>query len=60
MLRLAVATQRETFERIRDPLAERGIEVVPVRASERALSLSSPGLPEVDAGVVEPSRLMEG
>ena len=60
MLRLAVATQQETFERIRDPLAERDIQVVPVRASERTLSLDAPDLPEVDVGLVFPSRLMEG
>ena len=60
MLRLAVATQQETFERIRDPLADRGIEVVPLRASERTLSLTEPDLPSVDAGLVFPSRLMEG
>ncbi|WP_373190138.1 RimK family alpha-L-glutamate ligase [Halolamina sp.] len=60
MLRLAVATQQETFERIRDPLAERDVEVVPVRASERTLSLSDPDLPSVGAGLVFPSRLMEG
>lgn len=60
MLRLAVATQQETFERIRDPLAERDIEVVPVQASERTLSLSDPDLPVVDVGLVFPSRLMEG
>ena len=60
MLRLAVATQQETYERIRDPLAERGIEAVPLRASERTLSLTDPDLPSVDAGLVFPSRLMEG
>ncbi|MEF8800191.1 MAG: RimK family alpha-L-glutamate ligase [Halolamina sp.] len=60
MLRLAVATQQETFERIRDPLAERDIQVVPVQASERTLSLSNPALPEVEVGLVFPSRLMEG
>jgi ribosomal protein S6--L-glutamate ligase len=60
MLRLAVATQQETFERIRDPLAERDIQVVPVQASERTLSLSDPDLPTVDVGLVFPSRLMEG
>jgi ribosomal protein S6--L-glutamate ligase len=60
MLRLAVATQRETYERIRDPLADRGIEVVPLQASERTLSLSNPDLPSVDVGLVFPSRLMEG
>jgi ribosomal protein S6--L-glutamate ligase len=60
MLRLAVATQQETYERIRDPLAERGIEVVPLQASERTLSLTTPALPDVDVGLVFPSRLMEG
>ena len=60
MLRLAVATQQETYERIRDPLAERGIEVVPLQPSERTLSLTDPDLPSVDAGLVFPSRLMEG
>ncbi|MBP1985766.1 ATP-grasp domain-containing protein [Halolamina salifodinae] len=60
MLRLAVATQQETYERIRDPLADRGIEVVPLQASERTLSLSDPDLPSVDIGLVFPSRLMEG
>ncbi len=60
MLRLAVATQQETFERVREPLADRGIEVVAVRASERTLSLSAPDLPSVDAGLVFPSRPMEG
>jgi len=60
MLRLAVATQQETYERIRDPLADRGIEVVPLQASERTLSLTNPDLPSVDVGLVFPSRLMEG
>ncbi|GAB7095488.1 RimK family alpha-L-glutamate ligase [Halolamina litorea] len=60
MLRLAVATQQETYERIREPLAERGIEVVALQASERTLSLTDPDLPSVDAGLVFPSRLMEG
>lgn len=60
MLRLAVATQQETYERIRDPLADRDIEVVPLQASERTLSLTAPDLPSVDVGLVFPSRLMEG
>jgi len=60
MLRLAVATRAETFERMREPLAERGIEVVHVRANERTLELSAPDLPAVDVGFVFPSRLMEG
>jgi ribosomal protein S6--L-glutamate ligase len=60
MLRLAVATQQETFERIREPLAERDIQVVPLQASERTLSLTAPDLPDADVGLVFPSRLMEG
>jgi ribosomal protein S6--L-glutamate ligase len=64
MLRLAVATQQETFERIRDPLADRDVEVVPIQASERTLSLTDPDPDladaDVDVGFVFPSRLMEG
>jgi ribosomal protein S6--L-glutamate ligase len=62
MLRLAVTTRAETFERMRDPLAERGIEVVHVQAKERTLPLTvdSPDLPTVDVGFVYPSRPMEG
>jgi ribosomal protein S6--L-glutamate ligase len=63
MLRLAVATQAETFERMRDPLADRGIEVVPLRSKERAIRLTDgdrPDVPDVDVGFVYPSRLMEG
>ncbi|QCC50327.1 ATP-grasp domain-containing protein [Halapricum salinum] len=60
MLRLAVTTQAETFERMRDPLADRGIEVVAVQPEERTLSLSEPDLPDADVGFVYPSRLMEG
>ncbi len=39
MLRLAMATAAETFERIRDPLADRGIEIGHVQASERSLRI---------------------
>jgi ribosomal protein S6--L-glutamate ligase len=73
MTRLAVTTQAETFERMQAPLAERGIEVVPVQAKERTLAVtgSDPGdsaaagdhrrdLPAVDVGFVYPSRAMEG
>ena len=61
MLRLAVATQKETFERMRDPLAARGVEAVPVQSTERALSLTGDaGLPTVDVGFVYPKRAMEG
>jgi ribosomal protein S6--L-glutamate ligase len=57
MLRLAVATQGETYERMRDPLADRGIDVVALRAKERAIGLTdtvSDGVPDVDVGFVFP------
>ncbi|MFW5964167.1 MAG: ATP-grasp domain-containing protein [Natronomonas sp.] len=61
MLRLAVATDAETLERIRDPLAERDIEATYVPTSERAQSLAEPlADEEFDVGFVFPSRLMEG
>jgi len=61
MLRLAVATDAETLERIRDPLAERDIEATYVPTSERAQPLGEPLADEAfDAGFVFPSRLMEG
>ncbi|MFC4358449.1 RimK family alpha-L-glutamate ligase [Halobium salinum] len=62
MLRLAVATREETFERLRDPLAERDIRVDHVRAKERTLDLSAPGdeFDGFDAGFVYPTRPMEG
>jgi ribosomal protein S6--L-glutamate ligase len=58
-LRLAVATDAETLERVRDPLAERGIECEHVPTSERALDLST-DLGTFDVGFVFPSRLAEG
>ncbi|MXV63277.1 ATP-grasp domain-containing protein [Natronorubrum sp. JWXQ-INN-674] len=63
MIDLAVANDQETFQRIREPLAERGIQVHHVPASERVVPLGddapwSPG--EYDAGYVYPGRLMEG
>ncbi|WP_058367350.1 ATP-grasp domain-containing protein [Haloparvum sedimenti] len=75
MLRLAVASRAETFDRIRDPLAERGVEVAHLRAKERAIRLTGEGADpspdggpdsdasadaDFDAGFVYPSRLMEG
>ncbi|SFL22407.1 ribosomal protein S6--L-glutamate ligase [Halogranum rubrum] len=62
MLRLAVTTRAETFERMRDPLAERGVDVVHVQAKERTLALTDHGdsWPDTDVGFVYPSRLMEG
>jgi ribosomal protein S6--L-glutamate ligase len=40
---MAVATRAETFERLREPLADRGIEIAHVRADERTLALDDPG-----------------
>ncbi|MFB6304833.1 MAG: RimK family alpha-L-glutamate ligase [Haloferacaceae archaeon] len=59
MLRLAVATRAETFERLRDPLAERGIEVGHLPAAERTVRLDAERS-EFDVGYVFPPRLMEG
>lgn len=60
MIRLAVATNAKTYDRIRSPLADRGIEVVHVPASGRTIDLQDPDLPAVDVGFVYPPRLMEG
>lgn len=60
MLRLAVSHRAETFERIRDPLASRGIDAAYVASSERTVSLRNPPWDEFDVGFVYPSRPMEG
>ena len=73
MLRLAMTTDAETFERVRGPLADRGVDVGHVRAKERSLRVSGgdaegDGSPAADAdefdgfdvGLVYPTRLMEG
>jgi len=61
MVDLAVATQEETFERMRDPLSERGIEVRGVQPKERTFDLAAgEPVPDVDAGFVYPPRIMEG
>lgn len=60
MLRLAVATEGETYERMREPLARRGIEVVPLETAERTVNLGGDPYPDVDVGYVFPPRLMEG
>ncbi len=61
MLRLAVATDAETLERIEAPLADRGIEATYVPTTERVQPLSEPLADgEFDAGFVYPSRVMEG
>jgi len=59
MLRLAVATDAETRERMTDPLAERGIAVEYVETAERTVPLDA-DLGEFDCGFVFPPRLAEG
>ncbi|SIS14386.1 ATP-grasp domain-containing protein [Natronorubrum thiooxidans] len=63
MIELAVANDQETFQRMRDPLAERGVRAQHVPVSERvvALGADAPWSPEeYDVGYVYPGRLMEG
>ena len=62
MLRLAVATRKETFERMRVPLADRDIEVDQVVTEQRTIPLTDPGSEwdGFDVGFVYPSRLIEG
>jgi ribosomal protein S6--L-glutamate ligase len=60
MLDLAVATEAETYERMQNPLAERGIDVGHVRAKERAIPLTETPFDDFDVGFVYPTRLMEG
>jgi ribosomal protein S6--L-glutamate ligase len=60
MLRLAVTTSSETFERMRDPLAARDIAVEHLQAKERVVDLTTPPTRHFDVGFVYPSRLMEG
>ena len=60
MLRLAVATDAETFERMGDPLADRGIAAEHARTSERTVDLADPPWGAFDVGFVYPPRLMEG
>ena len=59
MLRLAVATDAETRERVTDPLAERGVGVAYVQTAERTLPLDA-DLGEFDCGFVFPPRMAEG
>jgi ribosomal protein S6--L-glutamate ligase len=59
MLRLAVTTRSETFERIRDPLARRGVEVGHLSVEGRSVPLDT-RRDRFDAGFVFPSRIAEG
>ncbi|ELY98439.1 ATP-grasp domain-containing protein [Natrialba asiatica] len=62
MIDLAVANDQETFRRMRDPLAERGVRAHHVPVSERVIPLGDPpwSPDEFSAGFVYPGRLMEG
>ena len=72
MLRLAVTTNAETFQRLREPLAARGIDAAHLQAKERTIPLTDSAVtatPAVDddtavaafdVGLVYPGRLMEG
>lgn len=60
MLRLAVTTDAQTYERIREPLAEREIAVDYVQTDERVVDLSETPFESFDVGFVYPSRLPEG
>lgn len=62
MLGLAVANDAETFERMRAPLAERGVRAdhVSIRGDVTALADVPFDPTEYDAGFVFPGRLMEG
>ena len=60
MLRLAVATNSETYERMGEPLTERGIAVGHVDTTERAIPLAENPYDDYDVGFVYPSRIMEG
>ncbi|AKH96854.1 ATP-grasp domain-containing protein [Halanaeroarchaeum sulfurireducens] len=60
MVRLAVASRSETYERIRGPLGDRGIEVGSVAPGGRTISLSESPFDSYDVGFVFPGRLMEG
>ena len=62
MIDLAVANDQETFRRMREPLAERGIQVHHVPVRERTVALGDPPWEpdDYDVGFVYPGRLMEG
>ena len=63
MLRLAVATNAETYERMQAPLADRGIEVGHLPTAERIVPIAEEGVyttDPFDAGFVFPSRIAEG
>jgi ribosomal protein S6--L-glutamate ligase len=60
MLRLAVTSRAETFDRLRDPLAARDIEVAHLDAEGRTVSLDAAPADTFDVGFVYPSRTQSG
>ncbi|MFB6149067.1 MAG: RimK family alpha-L-glutamate ligase [Halobacteriales archaeon] len=61
MLNVGLAHWEETAERIRDPLAERGIQVEHLSITESVTDLTGPtALPDVDVGLFFPGRITEG
>jgi ribosomal protein S6--L-glutamate ligase len=60
MLRLAVATDAETYERLQSPLRERSVTAEYVQTAERTVTLTDSPWDEFDVGFVYPPRLMEG
>ena len=62
MIELAVANDQETFQRMADPLENRGINCHHVPVRERTVDLADPPWrpDEFDVGFVYPGRLMEG
>ncbi len=60
MLRLAVATDAETLARVREPLAERGVEAAHLPTRERTMAVGGDPFEPFDVGFVYPPRLPEG
>jgi ribosomal protein S6--L-glutamate ligase len=62
MLRMAMATAEETYDRIQAPLANRDIAVTHVHTEGRSLPLADPptGFSGFDVGFVYPPRVLEG
>jgi ribosomal protein S6--L-glutamate ligase len=60
MLRLAMTTRAETFDRLREPLARRDVEVAHLPAEGRAIRLDDAPAERFDVGFVFPSRTPEG
>jgi ribosomal protein S6--L-glutamate ligase len=60
MLRLAVTSRAETFDRLQAPLADRGIEVAHLPAEGRTVALDTAPTESFDVGFVFPSRTQSG